>query len=140
MARPAKLTPKVIETLCEKLALGMTYDGACGAARISYQTFNRWHQTGSKLQLELDTDPTRILTPDEDALVSFVTKIHAAEAQAEEDFTTIVYNEASRDSQHAWKWLQTRRSKDYMPKQAIEHQGEGGGPFKLVVEYVNKRS
>lgn len=42
MARPAKLTPEVRESIVQAIEAGATYDLACKFAGISYQTFRNW--------------------------------------------------------------------------------------------------
>ncbi len=118
MARPSKLTPKTIDTLCEKLALGMTYTGACGAARIDVETFGRWRKAGQEAKRRLDENHELVLTPDEKRYVDFVERIAEAEAQIEEDYTTMIYNDAGRDVASAWKWLSLRRQ-DYKAQSTV---------------------
>lgn len=116
--RPTKLTPKVVNILCEKLALGMTYTGACGAARIDIDTFNRWRRAGQDAQRRLNENPELVLTPDEAHFADFSSRIAAAEAQIEEDYTTMIYNDAGRDVASAWKWLSLRRQ-DYKTQPTV---------------------
>ena len=118
MARPSKLTPKVVDTLCEKLALGMTYTGAAGAAGIDVETFNRWRRLGQEARKRIDENPDVALEPIESRYVDFVSRIAAAEAQIEEDYTTMIYNDAGRDVASAWKWLSLRRQ-DYKTQPTV---------------------
>lgn len=130
MARPTKLNPAVQEAICESLRTGMTRTGAATLARITYNTFANWYKSGEAVEEEVVGGKVK-LTTDERRCWEFFAAVNEAEAQAEYDFTAIIYNEAQRDASHAWRWLERRRKVDYNPApQVVQHSGPDGGPIE----------
>lgn len=115
MARPSKLTPRTEDIICDALRTGMTRTGAAGVARVSYVTFLSWLKQGKEANERVERDPATSLTDDERRYLSFFTAVSEAEAQIEQEYTTIIYNAAQEDPSHAWRWLQARRRQDYGP-------------------------
>jgi hypothetical protein len=44
--RPSKATPETMEKVLDGIKAGLSYEGACGLARISWNTFNNWKKKG----------------------------------------------------------------------------------------------
>ena len=108
----------------------MTRTGAAALARITYNTFANWYKSGEAIEEEVAGGKVK-LTADERRCWEFFTAVNEAEAQAEYDFTAIIYNEAQRDAGHAWRWLERRRKMDYNPApQVVQHSGPDGGPIE----------
>jgi len=129
--RPTKLNPAVQEAICESLRMGVTRTGAAGMARITYQTFENWYTRGEKVNQALEADPKAKTPPAERPFFEFFVAVNEAEAQAEYDFTAIIYNEAQRDASHAWRWLERRRKRDYnTAPQEFQFSGPRGGPIE----------
>ena len=46
--RPSKADDECMKKILDGIKAGLSYEGACGLARVSYNTFNRWRQWGEK--------------------------------------------------------------------------------------------
>lgn len=44
--RPRKDSPDIMEKVLDGIKAGLSYEGACGLARVSYRTFLRWRTAG----------------------------------------------------------------------------------------------
>lgn len=129
--RPTKLNLALQEAICEALRTGMTRTGAAALARITYATFDNWYTRGESVAAMLNQDDAAKTPAKERPFHEFFLAINEAEAQAEYDFTVIIYNEAQRDAAHAWRWLERRRKRDYnSAPQELQLTGPAGGPIQ----------
>lgn len=48
--RPRKDTDDIMKKVLDGIKAGLSYQGACGLARISFNTFNRWRLEGEKAE------------------------------------------------------------------------------------------
>jgi len=46
--RPRKDSKELMDKVLNGIKAGLSYEGACGLARVSYNTFNRWRLEGEK--------------------------------------------------------------------------------------------
>jgi len=69
MGRPTKLTPNIEEIIFECIALGLTYEKAASAARVSRHTLINWKKRGQKAKSGI--------------YFNFFNKLKAAEAAGE---------------------------------------------------------
>jgi hypothetical protein len=114
MARPSKLNEQLIEQMCEKFRKGLSTKTTCDLLMITQPSFNNWLRVGEE---DANNERDTIFT-------TFFLEIKKAKAEFEEKASERIIKGESGWQGTCW-WLE-RTNKDYMPKQAIEANGEDG--------------
>jgi len=129
VGRPIKLTPKVVDAICDAIEAGANYADAAAVAGICNATLCSWRDSGQELyeRVQASEEPIE-LTQNEKKLFDFWKRFSAAEAMGAVNAATVVYNAAMKDPNYALQWLSRRRPKDWMPRQSQEVTGKDGGP------------
>jgi len=135
VGRPTKLTPKVVDALCENIEVGAGYADAAHAAGIANSTLSYWRNAGEEIneRVQAEGDQGAGLSQDELRLWDFWKRFRAAEAQGAVNCATMVYNAAMKDPDKALQWLERRRPEEWGYRQAIKQEltGVGGGPVVI---------
>ena len=152
MARPSKISPSVIEDVCNWLKLGYYQEDAAVMAGISPSTFYDWMKKGD--EKADDIEETKALTSPDSSLPAiqdvegtevgeivnlyseFSEAVKRARAEAEGAHIRNIRRAADNGSWQAsaW-WLERSFPKKWGKGSAIEIGGEGGEPIKFSVEY-----
>ncbi len=152
MARPSKISPSVIEDVCNWLKLGYYQEDAAVMAGISPSTFYDWMKKGD--EKADDIEETKALTSPDSSLPAiqdvegtevgeivnlyseFSEAVKRARAEAEGAHIRNIRRAADNGSWQAsaW-WLERSFPKKWGKRSAIEIGGEGGEPIKFSVEY-----
>lgn len=105
------------EKLLEALAAGNTIVASATLAGVNRQTYYDWQKN----------DPT------------FAARAASATAEAEARNVSLIQTAAQNGSwQAAAWWLERRRHEDWRKREEVQQAGSGGGPLRVVVEYVNR--
>ncbi len=128
-----RLTPKVIDALCEAIETGANYQDAAAAAAIAPDTLNKWRAAAKLIfeRVQASEEPVA-LTPKELRLFDFYKRFTEAEGQGAVNCTTVVYNAAMKDPEWALRWLERRRPDEWALRNKQEISGPSGAPIKLV--------
>lgn len=116
--RPSKATDETIKKVLDGIKAGMSYEGACGLARISFNTFNKWRQEGEAAE--------------SGKFFEFVKELHASEAIAEAEQLKKIKKDP--DTKYAC-WILERRFPDRWGKREQikqEISGPEGGPIEIT--------
>jgi transposase len=105
--RPCKLTTDIIDIVCSKLEIGMSYKLACQAAGIHFSTFQDWMAKGE--------------SGESDEIFSiFSDRVHAAESYCAEQCLIRIQEKAQNGGTFYDTWLLERRyPQDYGSRQHI---------------------
>jgi hypothetical protein len=133
MARRTKLTRQTQEDICAALAIGATYDAAAVNADITYTTFRNWILAAENAIARRRAGES--LGKEDTRYVEFLEAVEAAKGQALLGWQQVIDRHAQNDPQWAWKMLQVRAPKDYMPPATIEVSGKDGGDLRVIIEY-----
>lgn len=134
VGRPTKLTPKVVDALCEAIEVGANYSDAAANAGICNATLTTWRDIGEAVSARVQASEDSIeLTQDERRYLDFWQRFTAAEAQGAVNCATVVYNAAMKDPDKALQWLERRRPEEWGYRQAIKQEltGAAGGPVVI---------
>lgn len=112
MARPYKLTEKVISDLTLALSQGATYELACNYAGISYRSFRYWMKAGQELD-ENDDINERKLKAEEKMVLQLFQEVKKAEGKAVIKWLLLIEKQAQEGNWQAAAWKLERRYKDY---------------------------
>lgn len=124
--RPRKDTKEIMDKVLKGIKAGLSYEGACGLARISFNTFNRWRLEGEKAE--------------SGKYWEFLKELRNAEAIAEAEQLKRIKNDP--DTKYAC-WILERRFPDrWGKKEQIKQEitGESGGPIKFVTFAEHRRN
>ena len=110
--RPSKRTPEIRDRLLSAIGKGLTYDLACAASGLCYDTFNEWRKA--------------------DAEFSEAVK-RAEGAGAEQLLDTI--RAASAENWTAAAWILERRYPHLYGRRVQEIHGRDGGPVEFKVTW-----
>lgn len=124
--RPRKDTPEIMDKVLNGIKAGLSYEGACGLARISFNTFNRWRLEGEKAE--------------SGKYWEFLKELHNAEAIAEAEQLKRIKSDP--DTKYAC-WILERRFPDrWGKKEQVKQEisGPEGQPLKVVFNVVDGRT
>ena len=116
---PGKSDPERMQKILDGIKAGLSYEGACGLARVSYNTFNRWRQWGEKGTSE--------------KFRKFCEELSYAEAVAEAEQLKKIKKDP--DTKYAC-WILERRHPDrWGKKEQVKQEisGPDGGPIAHVI-------
>ena len=134
--RPTKLTPSVVDAICDAVEVGVNYADAAAAGGVSSATLSVWRQAGEDVYRRVqDAESAIELTASEKRFLNFWKRFSAAESTGAINAATVVYNAAMKDPDFALKWLERRRSADWALRQRNEVTGADGGPVVFHVVY-----
>jgi len=119
MARPTKFTEETIERLCEAIALGETYVGACVYAGIAFDTFNEWRKGEYPRGA------------DKDLKAAFSERLTRAEAEASMAALRSIRRAAMDGDWRAAAWWLERRRPESFGRKPVEISGPNGGPIEI---------
>jgi transposase-like protein len=95
MARPTKLTPKVIARICKAIRAGLSYKRAAQAAGVGESTLREWRAQGeADLEAEVESE-----------FSAFLAQLQEAEAVGEEERALII----SKSAKGGGRMTETRR-------------------------------
>lgn len=124
--RPRKDTPEIMDRVLNGIKAGLSYEGACGLARVHYTTFLRWKKEGE--------------SSESGKYYEFYKELQNAEAIAEAEQLKRIKNDP--DTKYAC-WILERRFPDRWGKKdhlKQEITGESGGPIKFVTFAEHRRN
>lgn len=149
MGRKSKISPNLIEDVCNWLKLGYYQEDAAVMAGISPSTFYEWMKKGDEMDDIIEEDkalpsPDSPLPATQEAVKVEVVNMYSefseavkrARAEAEGAHIRNIRRAADNGSWQAsaW-WLERSFPKKWGKRSAIEIGGEGGEPIKFSVEY-----
>ena len=149
MGRKSKISPNLIEDVCNWLKLGYYQEDAAVMAGISPSTFYEWMKKGDEMDDIREEDkalpsPDSSLPATQEAVKIEVVNMYSefseavkrARAEAEGAHIRNIRRAADNGSWQAsaW-WLERSFPKKWGKRSAIEIGGEGGEPIKFSVEY-----
>ena len=117
--RPSKADDECMKKILDGIKAGLSYEGACGLARVSYKTFLRWRHEGD--------------TGKSEKFSKFCQELSYAEAVAEAEQLKKIKDDP--DTKYAC-WILERRHPDrWGRREQIKQEisGDGGGPVVLAV-------
>ena len=115
-----------MKKVLDGIKAGLSYQGACGLARISFNTFNSWRQEGERAE--------------SGKFFEFLKELSYAEAVAEAEQLKKIKDDP--DTKYAC-WILERRHPDrWGKKESIkqEFSGPEGQPLKVVFNVVDGRT
>jgi len=115
--RPSKATDETMKKVLDGIKAGLSYQGACGLARVHYTTFLRWRQWGEK--------------GTSDKFRKFCEELSYAEAVAEAEQLKKIKNDP--DTKYAC-WILERRHPDrWGKKEQVQQEisGKDGQPITI---------
>jgi hypothetical protein len=118
MARPTKLSPAVLEKVCEGVRLGMSYERASARVGISDATLRNW--------VKRDEEGVR-------AYAGVVEALQKARADGETRLLARIVKAAEEDWKAAAWILERRHPESYARIERREVSGPNGDPMKLEV-------
>ena len=124
--RPSKATDEIMKKVLDCIKAGLSYQGACGLARISFNTFNSWRQEGERAE--------------SGKFFEFLKELSYAEAVAEAEQLKKIKDDP--DTKYAC-WILERRHPDrWGKKEQIKQEisGPEGEPLKVVFNVVDGRT
>jgi hypothetical protein len=124
--RPSKATDEIMKKVLDGIKAGLSYQGACGLARISFNTFNSWRQEGERAE--------------SGKFFEFLKELSYAEAVAEAEQLKKIKNDP--DTKYAC-WILERRHPDrWGKKEQVKQEisGPEGEPLKVVFNVVDGRT
>ncbi len=149
MAPPSKLTPALVDKICQQVAAGMSLRGAfrtAGAppkgrtALAAGEWFTTrsgfaWMETGKAVLVALeqgDREPSK-LTEHEELCVDLVLRVEQGYGLQEAHWIGKLQSGNGRDAAR-WQWLLERKFPDeYKSQQRVEVTGGDNGPVSLEV-------
>lgn len=152
VGRPLKLTPKIIETICNALEIGASYDIAARHAQVSYVTFNNWRNSARLIletvekRLEAGEDGDSViqsLNDEQQLYLEFLYAIEEAVAKLGIESLRTIYTASTQDASWA-AWLLQRRFPTEYGNRASDQIGvsvssKGGGESNdtiIRVQYI----
>ncbi len=101
--RPSKLTPEVVNTICQYLARGCTRRDAAYAAGVSYEAFAKWMQQGRK-----DAEAGR-----QSKFLQFLHAVERAEAELRARLAETIVKAGEENWRAALEYLERRDPKNW---------------------------
>ena len=118
IGRPSKLTPELIETVCEGVRDGLSYKDASIRAGICRATFHKYKALG-----ESGKHP----------FADFLDALESAEAELKHRLLGVI-EAASTDSWAAAGWILERKfPAEFGRRMALDHGAQQGGEFTMSV-------
>jgi len=135
LGRRWRLTDTVIDKVCEAREIGATYDIAALYAGVSSASLMGWLKEGRELAEQAQKSET-VPDYDEDELriLELLTRIEKADAREAINLLQVVDKAAQSDPAWAWKILQQRYPKDFIPPIRQEVTGADGGDLIITVK------
>lgn len=116
--RPSKATEETMNKILDGIKAGMSYEGACGVARVSWVTFDKWRKAGEAGESE--------------KFIGFLRELRYAEAIAEAE----MLKKLKEDPDTKWvAWRLERRFPDRwgrVNQNKVELTGSGGDPIQVI--------
>ena len=127
MARPTKLTPKLIEDISNWLKLGYYQEDAATMVGISPSTYYEWMKRGEKAAVEGEII---------NLYSEFSEAVKKARAEAEGAHIRNIRRASDNGiwQASAW-WLERSFPKKWGKRSSLEIGGEGGEPIKFQISY-----
>ena len=124
--RPSKADDECMKKILDGIKAGLSYEGACGLARVSYNTFNRWRQWGEKGTSE--------------KFRKFCEELSYAEAVAEAEQLKKIKDDP--DTKYACWILERRFPERWGRRDQLKQEisGPEGAPLKVVFNVVDGRT
>jgi len=124
--RPSKADDECMKKILDGIKAGLSYEGACGLARVSYNTFNRWRQWGEKGTSE--------------KFRKFCEELIYAEAVAEAEQLKKI--KADPDTKYACWILERRFPERWGRRDQLKQEisGPEGAPLQVQFEIVDGRT
>ena len=123
IGRPSKLTPELIETVCNEVRLGMPFSYAAIRAGISEPTFHKYKNRGTKdLEAGSDSLEAEFLKRLKEALADFMHK------------SLVVISAAPQRWQAQMTLLERRFPAEFGRRMALDHGAQQGGEFTMSVK------
>jgi transposase len=120
--RPTKATAETMNKILDGIKAGMSYEGACGVARVSWVTFDKWRKAGEAGESE--------------KFIGFLRELRYAEAIAEAE----MLKKLKEDPDTKWvAWRLERRFPDRWGKKEQVKQ-EISGPDNTPIQVVSNMS
>lgn len=120
--RPSKATAETMNKILDGIKAGMSYEGACGVARVSWVTFDKWRKAGEAGESE--------------KFIGFLRELRYAEAIAEAE----MLKKLKEDPDTKWvAWRLERRFPDRWGKKEQVKQ-EISGPDNTPIQVVSNMS
>lgn len=133
VGRPKKINKAVIETYCNAVSIGCTYEMAAAYAQISHDSASLWRNRGEAEQKRIaDGEESN---PEESLYYEFYVAVRQAQLEAGVTWQQVVNDAASKDPNWAWRMLQVRFPDDYRVASPVEVTGKGGKDIVLRVIY-----
>lgn len=124
--RPSKADDERMQKVLNGIKAGLSYQGACGLARVSYSTFLVWRHKGESEESE--------------KFSKFLRELEYAEAIAEAEQLKKIKSDP--DTKYAC-WILERRHPDrWGRKDQLKQEitGDSGGPIKFVTFSEHRRN
>jgi transposase len=113
--RPSKATAETMNKILDGIKAGMSYEGACGVARVSWVTFDKWRKAGEAGESE--------------KFIGFLRELRYAEAIAEAE----MLKKLKEDPDTKWvAWRLERRFPDRWGKKEQVKQEISGPEGKPI--------
>jgi transposase len=113
--RPTKATAETMNKILDGIKAGMSYEGACGVARVSWVTFDKWRKAGEAGESE--------------KFIGFLRELRYAEAIAEAE----MLKKLKEDPDTKWvAWRLERRFPDRWGKKEQVKQEISGPEGKPI--------
>lgn len=106
--QPSKLTEETKTALLNAIKAGLTYDLACGAAGISFQTFRNWQLRGEKEKTG--------------QYFEFLEDLKEAEGQGSQRLITLINRSANEGQWQAGAWILERRYPEHFSRRATQEK------------------
>jgi hypothetical protein len=124
--RPSKADDERMQKVLDGIKAGLSYQGACGLARVSYSTFLVWRHKGESEESE--------------KFSKFLRELEYAEAIAEAEQLKKIKNDP--DTKYAC-WILERRHPDRwgrVERNKVELSGAEGQPVQITYNIVDGRT
>ena len=124
--RPTKADDERMQKVLDGIKAGLSYQGACGLARVSYSTFLVWRHKGESEESE--------------KFSKFLRELEYAEAVAEAEQLKKIKNDP--DTKYACWILERRHPERWGKKEQVKQEisGPEGEPLKVVFNVVDGRT
>lgn len=117
--RPSKATAETMKKILDGIRAGLSYEGACGLARVSWVTFDKWRKAGQAGESE--------------KFIEFLRELGYAEAQAEAEQLRRIKTDP--DTKYACWLLERRHPERWGRRDQIKQEitGANGGPVEQTI-------
>ena len=136
MARPTKLTPDLIQEVCNWLKLGYYQEDAATMAGISSSTFYDWMRRGAEGQKALESGDSPLPdSPDVDMYLEFSEAVKKARAEAEGAHIRNIRKAADNGTWQASAWFLERSFPKKWGKRSTLDIADPNETIQFQIEY-----